>query len=84
MIDSSDVKDRSVLKIIQLNINSRPHVSFKEPEFDRCKDEHPPAYQRLSRAPLTDRSLDHSSSSSSRSLSEPRREQLPQQSSTSA
>ena len=71
-----------MLKIVQVNGNSRPHVSFKEPEFDRCKDEHTLAYQRLSRAPLTDRSLDHSSSS--RSLSEPRREQFPQQSSTSA
>lgn len=78
-IDCSDVKDRSVLKIVQLNGQSRPHVSFKEPEFDRLKDENLVAYQRLSRTSLTDRLIDHSS----RSLSEPRREQLPP-SSTSA
>ncbi len=65
----SDVKDRSVLKIVQLN--NKPHVSFK--------DQDDLIYQRLSRAPLTNKSLEHAV----RSLSEPRRETTPTQPSTS-
>ena len=59
----SDVKDRSVLKIVQLN--PKPHVSFK--------DQDDLTYQRLSRGSLTDKSPEHAV----RSLSEPRREITP-------
>ncbi len=70
------------MKIVQLNNNHKPHVSFKEPEIDELK--HPmvhddTSYQRLSRASLTNKPPDNSS----RSLSEPRRETTPTQSSIS-
>ena len=57
------------MKIVQLN--TKPHVSFK--------DQDDLTYQRLSRAPSATKSLEHTA----RSLSEPRRETTPTQSSTS-
>ena len=74
------MKDRSVLKIVQLNNHIKPHVSFKEPEIARLTDLHEDIYHRLSRtSSSTNKSFDHSS----RSLSEPRRETPPAQPSTS-
>ncbi len=76
----SDVKDRSVLKIVQLNNNPKPHVSFKEPEIDELKQSivnDDTTYQRLSRTPLINKSPENLS----RSLSEPRRETTPTQTS---
>jgi hypothetical protein len=79
IFDYSDVKDRSVLKIIQLNNNPKPHVSFKEPEIDQLARpivNGETTYQRLSRpvsvnGPIEEKSTDDNLS---RSLSEPRRE----------
>ncbi|CAF3391409.1 unnamed protein product [Rotaria sp. Silwood1] len=56
--DMSDVKDRSILKIVQLNnnINNKPHVSFKEPEIDELSGpiiKNEMNYQRLNRFGLT-------------------------------
>ncbi len=70
------------MKIVQLNNNLKPHVSFKEPEIDELK--HPTinndtTYQRLSRTSLTNKSPENLS----RSLSEPRRETTPTQPSIS-
>ncbi|CAF1682857.1 unnamed protein product [Adineta ricciae] len=111
--DMSDVKDRSVLKVVQLNNNHnnnnhpKPQVSFKEPESDEISIYVPftsrptlaseITYQRLSRlgrmpsttsvlstsrsGSIEDKSTSYvsansqisSNSTSSRSLSEPRR-----------
>lgn len=65
-----------------MNNNPKPHVSFKEPEIDQLKysiNNDDMTYQRLSRAPLINKSLENLS----RSVSEPRRETTPIQSSTS-
>ncbi|CAF2389513.1 unnamed protein product [Rotaria sp. Silwood2] len=58
--DMSDVKDRSILKIVQLNTttnnNNKPHVSFKEPEIDELSGpiiRSEINYQRLNRFDLT-------------------------------
>ncbi|CAF4728678.1 unnamed protein product [Rotaria sp. Silwood1] len=56
--DMSDVKDRSILKIVQLNNNNnnKPHVSFKEPEIDELSGpivKNEMNYQRLNRFGLT-------------------------------
>jgi hypothetical protein len=70
------------LKIVQLNNNQKPHVSFKEPETDELKHatiNNDTAYQRLSRTTLTNKSPENFS----RSLSEPRRETTPTQPSIS-
>ena len=80
----SDVKNRSVLKTVQLNNNNnqKPHVSFKEPEIDELSRpvlNGETTYQRLSRftrpisinGTIEDKSTDNNPS---RSLSEPRRE----------
>lgn len=77
----SDVKDRSVLKIVQLNNNHKPHVSFKEPETDELLHSTVNGeikYQRLSRygrtTPTNGSMEEKSIENSSRSHSEPRRE----------
>ncbi len=62
-----------------MNNQSKPHVSFKEPEIDELKQQDENTYQRLSRASVTNKSIENSS----RSSSEPRRETIPTQSSTS-
>ncbi|CAF1128370.1 unnamed protein product [Adineta steineri] len=81
--DVNDVKDRSILKIVQLNNNLKQHVSFKEPEINDFSnstiDNEDITYQRLSRVGRTSMITNGSDEeklidNSQRSHSEPRRE----------
>ena len=69
---SSDVKDRSVLKLIQF-APSKPHVSFKKPEIEALVQSDDVNYQRLTRFSQESNMNDSDEdSTASRSLSEPR------------
>ena len=73
----SDVKDRSILKIVQLNsTNLKQHVSFKEPEIERSTNDEV-SYQRLSRPTRTSTTNETIDETPSRSRSEPRRDTTP-------
>ncbi|CAF0849076.1 unnamed protein product [Adineta ricciae] len=79
--DVNDVKDRSILKIVQLtSTNLKQHVSFKEPEIERSSNSPTSGevpYQRLSRPTRTLSTNESIDETPSRSRSEPRRDTTP-------